>query len=260
MLVEPLQPGNVGAAARAMGNTGLERLVLVDPPAFDLERARWMAPGCDDLLGQARFVPDLDTALAGVHRAVATTARHRRHRQPVLDPRQLARQILDGPEDQVTAILFGREDFGLSREATGRCDALVRIPTPEHASLNLAQAVLLVGWSLFEEARGRGMQATGRLVGGHREKPTARLERGDARDRLAELSTIEPAVQELVSLLERVGYTRGTNPEKVRVTARAALQRGTLSVREVEAIRGMVSRIEWALEHPEIDWRAKRKE
>lgn len=259
VLVEPQHPGNVGAAARAMKSTGLRHLVVVDPPSFDMERARWMAPGCEDLLEATRFVATLDEALDGVHRAVATTARHRRHRQPVLEPADFAPQVLDAPPGQSTAVLFGREDFGLSRDASNRCDSLLRIPTLEHASLNLAQAVLIIAWSLFEEARRRGLDARGRVVGGHGEKPTATLERPDRRDARADLPLLEPAVDELIELLDRVGYTRGTAPEKVGVTARSALQRASLSQREVAALRGMVSRIEWALDHPGMDWTKTRK-
>lgn len=259
VLVEPIHPGNVGATVRAMANTGLSDLVLVRPQAFDVERARWMAPGCDDLLARMRIVATLDEALEGVHRAIATTARHRAHRQPVLGPSRVAEQIFGGPEDQVTAILFGREDFGLDKESTARCHSLCRIPTLEHASLNLGQAVLLLCWCLFDEARAHGLKAEGRLVGGHETKPTTHYERTDRRDARADLPTIEPAVDEVVALLERVGYTRSASPEKVALTTRSALQRSGLRVREVEALRGMVARLQWALDHPDVDWKQGRR-
>lgn len=250
-LVQPLQPGNVGAAARAMRNTGLDDLVLVDPPAFDPERARWMAPGCADLIAQARLVPDLETALQGCQVCYATTARHRRGRLPVLEPGELAEQVLDLPSGARAMILFGREDFGLGKDAVDRCQALVRIPTPQHASLNLAQAVLLVGYALFSEARRRGVVATGRRVGGSRATTTTRaLSKTDARDLLADLPAMEPAVQDLVRVLERVGYTRGVQPDKVAATLRGALQRASPSLRQVDAVRGMAAKITYALDHP----------
>lgn len=258
VLVEPQHPGNVGAAARAMKNMGMSHLVVVAPPAFDPERARWMAPGCDDLLASASLVPALDDALAGVHRVVASTARHRRSSQPVLSPAEVATQVLDAPDDHVTALLFGREDFGLSREHTQRADSILRIPTPEHASLNLAQAVLLVCHALFEEARGRGGSATGRTVGGRARRTTRALDRKNASPR-ADLPTMEPVVGELVALLERVGYTRGASPDKVALTARELLQGASPSVRQVRALRGMLARLQWTLDHPEVDWRATRR-
>ena len=262
MLVEPLHPGNVGSTARAMRNFGLERLTLVAPPAYDPERARWMAPGCHDLVANARIVATLEEALEGVHRVVGTTARHRREGVPVLEPAAAAAQILEegSGEPGVTAILFGREDHGLSSEAIRYCESLIRIPTTEHASLNLAQAVLLISHALFEEGRSQGARAVGRtLAGSHRPKTTADASRGDARDRRADIPVLDPAAEAVVALLRRVGYLRGTPAEKVLHTARQALQRAHLPIRHVEALRGMVARIEWALDHPGVDWEKTRK-
>lgn len=263
VLVEPQHPGNVGAAARAMKNFGLRRLVLVAPPCYDPEQARWMAPGCDDLLANVRIVATTEEALEGVQRAVASTARHRRVGQQVREPRQVAAQLfddVDAHDQATTAILFGREDFGLANDDVLRCESILRIPTPDHASLNLGQAVLLVAHALFEEARERGAQATGRVLGGSRGNTTTRLlSQKDDRDRLADVPVMEPAVLELVGLLERVGYLRGVTPDKVRGTARETLQRAKVSVRQIDALRGMVARVAWALDHPGLDWRATRR-
>ena len=263
VLVEPLQPGNVGAAARAMKNFGLRRLVLVNPPAYDPEQARWMAPGCGDLLAQARIVGSLDEALQGVHRAIASTARHRKLGQPVYEPQHVADAMYEDVEhdpEHTTAILFGREDFGLSSADVQRCEGILRIPTPEHASLNLAQAVLLVAHSLFEASRRRGAKATGRTLGGSRSQRTTRSARPTGRrSGLADAPTMEPAVDELVGLLGRVGYLRGVPADKVRLTARQALQNARVTIRHVEALRGMVNKIEWALDHPDADTQAPRK-
>lgn len=248
VLVEPQHPGNVGATARAMKNFGLSRLVIVNPPSHDPERARWMAPGCHDVLEKMQIVATLDDALRGVHRVFGTTARHRRDGQPVLEPAEAARAILD--DDRVHAILFGREDFGLDNDATRRCESLIRIPTTEHASLNLAQAAVVISHSIFEAAREHGRRASGRTLGGTRPTTTAHADKPDPRDRLAELSVVRPAATEIVELLGRVGYLRGTPAHKVQLTAEQALVRGQLSVRHVEALRGMVHRIEWALDHP----------
>lgn len=242
VLVEPQNPANVGATARAMKNMGLSQLILVAPPAFDPHRARWMAPGCDDMFAQMRIVPDLSTALEGVHQAVATTARHRRMEQPVIEPRELGDAIAQGEPGRRTAILFGREDHGLSAEDVGRCSAILRIPTPEHASLNLAQAVLLVGHALFEARRAAGERATGRIVGGRSNNPTRALEPHDAP---ADLAAIEGAVQHLIRLLASTGYPAPA--EKVAVTARGALQRGQINARELSALRGMIKNVEVAV-------------
>ena len=257
VLVEPLHPGNVGSTARAMRNFGLQHLVIVNPPAYDPERARWMAPGCADLLARARIVGTLEEAMVGVHRVIGTTARHRRDGIPVLTPPAASTSILD--DERVHAILFGREDHGLSGEAVRMCESLIRIPTTEHASLNLAQAVLIVAHTLFEETRRRGRRATGRTLAGSRNpRSTADAAKPSRRDRLADVAVIEPAAQEVVGLLKRVGYLRGAPASKVLLTARQALQRAHLPIRHVEALRGMVSRVHWALDHPNVDWERTR--
>lgn len=250
VLVQPQHPGNVGAAARAMQNMGLGDLAVVDPPCFDPETARWLAPGCDEMLTRVGFHADLPEALKGCQQVIASTARHRKQNQPVLTPEELADQI--ATRDGKYAILFGREDFGLSTEHTLYAESILRIPTPEHASLNLAQAVLLVSHALFERARQDAGVATGRMLGGSRgRRSTAAKSRGDRRDRPADVPLLEPAVDELIELLGRVGYFRGTPEDKVRLTARQALQRGRVTVRHVEALRGMVNRVKWALDNPE---------
>jgi len=249
VLVEPQHPGNVGATARAMKNFGLSRLTIVNPPAYDPERARWMAPGCADILSSMRIVATLDDALRDVHRAFGTTARHRRDGHPVLEPSEAAEAIHD--DERTHAILFGREDFGLDNDATRRCESLIRIPTTEHASLNLAQAAVILSHALFEAGRRRGTSATGRTLGGSRPTTTAVVQRESPRDRLAELGVLRPAATELVELLGRVGYLRGTPAHKVQLTAEQALVRGRLSVRHVEALRGMVHRVGWALDNPD---------
>lgn len=233
-----------------MKNMGLSDLAVVAPPAFDPENARWMAPGCDDLIDDLQFFPDLASALADCQQVVATTARHRKQGQPVYTPRTLAEQI--DTTDGRYAILFGREDFGLSTEHANYAESLLRIPTPEHASLNLGQAVLLVSHAMFERARGSGLVATGRSLGGSRGRSsTADLSKGDRRDQPADIPRLEPAVDELLGLLGRVGYFRGTPEAKVALTARQALQRSRVTVRHVEALRGMINKVQWALDNPE---------
>jgi tRNA/rRNA methyltransferase len=230
-----------------MKNFGLSRLVLVNPPAWDPERARWMAPGCDDVLNGAAVVGTLDEALVGVHRAVATTARHRRWIPRVLEPAELATSILDDPDDRTTAVLFGREDNGLDAAAVGRCEATIRIPTPEHASLNLGQAVLVIAHTLFEAARARGLvDDAGRPVGGHRrQRSTASLQREDP---LADVAAIEGAVGDLVRLLNAARYP-GPD-DKVGPSARAALMRAAPTAKEISALRGMINKVAGAVRDP----------
>jgi TrmH family RNA methyltransferase len=261
VLMEPQHPGNVGAVARAMKNMGLDRLVIVNPPAYDPEQARWMAPGCREILANARIVPSLDEGLQGVHWAVAATARHRKHDQNTLEPNALAERILDGAaEGRTTAVVFGREDHGLTTAEVTRCESVLWIPTPEHASLNLAQAVLVFSNTLFTAHRDRGGSASGRTLGGSRGPVTTSglQKRKQKRDERADLPNMEGAVVELTKLMERVGYTRAVTPEKVALTVRRSLQSAEPRLRDIDALRGMIARTNWALSNPDKDWTASR--
>lgn len=212
-----------------------------------------MAPGCDDVIRDLRIVGTVEEALSDCHRAVATTARHRRGDQAVLGPTDFAVEHWSDPDpSRTTALLFGREDFGLSREHVDLCHAVLRIPTPEHASLNLAQAVLLIANHWFGEGLTRGVEPTGRPLGGRRGvKLTRTLDRASQLEAHATVPQLADAASELVRLLERVGYTGETPPHKVHQTALATLQRASLSLRQTHALRGMVSKIERALDNPE---------
>ncbi|MED5371937.1 MAG: RNA methyltransferase [Myxococcota bacterium] len=252
VLVNPLFPGNVGATARAMANFGLRELVLVDPLAFDLERARWMATSGKPVLDACRIVGTLDEALEGVDLAIATTARKRRWRWPVYTPRSLGDRIFDAPGGR-TAILFGREDFGLDNEAVARCQGILRIPTGPKASLNLGQAVLLTVSRLHESARDRGWRP---------EEEQEALEDGDTPHRLevpkgsgpkpkkvAPLPLQNAAIQRALDVLERTAYGRGWSRELVQVTLSQVLQRAEPTPQEVQAMLGMLAKTAYAVEN-----------
>lgn len=260
VLVQPQHPGNVGSAARACANMGLGSLVVVDPaPSFDPETVRWYAPSADEVLGRIHLVATLDEALRGTHRVIATTARHRRDGQRVLEPSDAAAMALDAPPGARTAILFGREDHGLPAEATRAAAHLLRIPTAAHASLNLGAAVLLVAHALFEAARARGLEADGRTVAGRRATRTV----SDLDQRApppAPVDLLDPVLHELVEVLHRVGYTRKHDPAQVAVTLREVMQQAGLDTRQARGLRGMIKRIAFALDHPEIDWQATRSQ
>lgn len=261
VLVRPQQPGNVGAAARAMKNMGLRRLVIVAPPAFDVDRARWMAPGAHDLLDGARYAATVAGAVADCHRVVATTARGRHWQWPSTDPEGLARQIVEraaGPAGSAgpagaerVAILFGPEDSGLNNDDLSHAHQLLHIPTDAHASLNLSQAVLLVAAAIFSEARRSGYhylpeasEVMGRRGGPARgAAPTAA-----PAPSAAELGRVEWLVQEWMSAVGQAGYLMGHEPVLVSSTVRQILQRAGLDEREVIALRGMFKKMRRKME------------
>ena len=153
VLVRPRNPNNIGAAARAMANFGLDDLVVVDPyePVW---RETVAAVGGEKVMSGARKM-SLEEAVADCA-AVAgtTTVRRRRIDRPLLTlpelPAFLARSLGGGgPAGRRAAILFGSEKTGLAREALSLCGAWVRIPTtPQSPSLNLGQAVAVTAYEL----------------------------------------------------------------------------------------------------------------
>jgi tRNA/rRNA methyltransferase len=157
VLVEPQLGENIGAAARAMANFGLSRLRLVKPrQGWPNEKAAVMAAGADRVLENAVVYDTLAAALADCTFVLATTARHHDQAKPVLGADAAAREIaprIAGGE--TVALVFGRERIGLENHEVARADAIVTLPVnPAFASLNLAQAVVIVAYEWFRVAGG----------------------------------------------------------------------------------------------------------
>lgn len=149
VLCRPQHPGNIGAAARAMKTMGLADLRLVNPQRPGAQEERWLATHASDVLAAARTHPDLREAIADCVAAFALSARTREWSLQVMDARAAAAHAaaLDGP----VAIVFGNEEAGLTNDEMLACQHLVHIPAnPEFSSLNLAQAVQVVCYELFQ--------------------------------------------------------------------------------------------------------------
>lgn len=149
VLVNTSHPGNIGGTARAMKNMGLSRLYLVEPRLFPHEEARWRAASALDVLESAVVVSSLEEAIGDCQFVVGTSARERRIPWPLLDPRQCARQLAVTSDREQVAMLFGREDRGLTNEELQACNLHLNIPTSaDYSSLNLAMAVQIVCYEL----------------------------------------------------------------------------------------------------------------
>jgi TrmH family RNA methyltransferase len=148
VLVRPRVGENVGAAARVLRNFGHADWVLVDPQRLDMDVARRLAMGAEDLLEGVRSVPALDDAVAGCAWVVGTDSRRVRGRAP-LEPADLAAAVAEAAPRGPTALVFGGERDGLRAAELARCDALSRIPSQgPQPSLNLAQAVAIYAFAL----------------------------------------------------------------------------------------------------------------
>lgn len=157
VLVEPQMGENIGAAARAMANFGLSRLRLVKPvQGWPNEKARVMAAGADRVLEGAELYDSLAEAIGDCTFVLATTARNHDQAKPVLGAGQAAAEMAPRVKaGENVAIVFGRERNGLENHEVARADRILTLPVnPAFASLNLAQAVVVVGYEWFKQAGG----------------------------------------------------------------------------------------------------------
>lgn len=232
VLVAARNPLNIGAAARAMSNFGIERLRVVNPYELAFREAR-SAVGAADLLAKAEEFASVGAAVADCKLVVGTTAagqrRELQHRLLRLEDgaRMIKRQLKTGP----VALLFGSERVGLSNQEMSHCHWVTRIPTrEEHGSMNLGQAVAVC---LYELVRGQ-KKTSARILPGKKEKtrPTAR--------------EVERLTQALLEVLRASGYVK---PRTVAAEERSRrlLRRMELSANDVEVWLGMLRQIAWKL-------------
>jgi tRNA/rRNA methyltransferase len=157
VLVEPQLGENIGAAARAMANFGLSRLRLVKPlQGWPNEKARVMAAGADRILDRVALYDSLNGAIGDCSFVLATTARNHDQAKPVVSAEAAASEITARVRaGESVAIIFGRERIGLENHEVALADRIVTLPVnPAFASLNLAQAVVIVAYEWFKSATG----------------------------------------------------------------------------------------------------------
>jgi tRNA/rRNA methyltransferase len=236
VLVEPAGALNVGSISRVMKNMGLTQLVIVNPQCEVCgEEATKMAVHAIDLLISARIVPDLPTALEGCTRVIATTARDRAIPTQLETPRAALPWLVDSTEP--TALIFGREDSGLTNSELNYATRYIRIPVgSEYSSLNLAQAVGVCAYELQ-------MCVSNSVTDSPNLQPTI-LPQLD----IAPVELLEGYYQQLETLLLEIGYlfphTAPHRMEKIR----RLYNRSQLSPNEVALLRGILRQVSWAID------------
>lgn len=148
ILHEPQDPVNIAGTVRAMKNMGLADLRLVRPAPYDPHRLEGIAHNTRDVIDRIKVFGSFDDAAGDCVRLVGFTARRRAAKWRIIDPRQASTELLEAAGEGPVAMVFGREDSGLPNEILDRMHATVVIPTSEHASMNLAQAVLVGAYEL----------------------------------------------------------------------------------------------------------------
>ena len=223
VLHEPQDLVNIAAVVRAMKNFGLRDLRLVEPAEYDTFRIEGIAHKTADLLKRVVQCASLDEALGDCAFVVGFTARGRSARQNTVRLRDVVPEIRSMAEAGRVALLFGREDKGLSNAALDRCNRAVTIPTnPAHASLNLAQAFCLAAYELFVAQE---------------HLPPLKPPRRDAPP--ATNAAVEDAVWAAGQALDAIEFFKTRNPDMVMRTVRTVVHRTPLDAREAKLLKAM---------------------
>jgi TrmH family RNA methyltransferase len=227
VLVETTHPGNIGAVARAMKNMGLHDMRLVSPKIFPSAEATSRASGAADLLSDAVVCESLDEALVGCDLVMGASARRRTISWPELSSHEGAKRAAEAAQTGKVAILFGRENSGLTNEELDRCQYLIHIPcNPDFSSLNIGAAVQVITYELrMALSAGDGAVKIAKK----------------SEDRPSTADELEAFFQHLEQTLYDIGFTE---PERSRSLVRRLKRlynRAGMEKKEVDILRGIFS-------------------
>lgn len=226
VLIGTSHPGNIGSAARAMKTMGLSDLYLVDPLKFPHPKADELAAGAVDLVANAKVVKTLDEAIADCGLVVGTSARDRAIPWPMLSPREFAAKALQEAQQNKVAVLFGREQSGLTNEELHRCHYHIQIPSnPEYGVLNVASAVQVIAYEL--------------QVASLTEKTKENWDY-----KFATQTEIEGMFAHLEKVLIDLDFLKPTAPRQLMTRLRRLYNRARLDEMEVNILRGILTAIE----------------
>lgn len=230
VLLETSHSGNLGSVARAMKTMGLTRLVLVNPKADKQDaQAIAMASSAVDVLAQALVVDSLATAVADCRLVVGTSARLRESKWPQLTAQQTAAMICTQPVQTEIAIVFGRENSGLTNQELDYCHYLGHVSTnPDYGSLNLAMGVQLFAYELWTQL---DRLPQSRFFATKNEPNT-----------LATQAQLNQFYQHLQQVLQDVAFLDERNPDKIMRRFKRLFHRTQLETAEVSLLRGVLRR------------------
>ena len=227
VLVGTTHPGNIGAAARAMKNMGFRNLSLVKPKEFPSDVATYRSKASKDILENALIFNNLQEAVVDCELVIGTSARDRKVPWPILSPKESAEEVSKSLKTHKIAIVFGREDRGLTNEELGLCNYHVHIPTdPEYSSLNLSQAVQILVYEI-------------------RMAVLSDDENQDYWDvELANNNQTEMLIQHMDELMQEVEFYDVDNPRKLLLRVRRFFKRSRIDVMETNIFRGLFATIQ----------------
>lgn len=243
VLVETSHSGNIGAVARAMKNMGLKNLYLVNPASFPDETSYARSSGASDILDNAQVVSSLDEAISDCVCVMGTSARGRKVPWPVIAPPDAAAKAEEYGQSGPVALVFGRENHGLSNEELQRCHFHIHIPSnPDYSSLNLAMAVQVVSYEIR-------MHYLKGLEGGEGSpylKPM--VAPGDPGWDVspAPVQDVEGFFEHLEQVLVDIEFHRRDKPRQLMTRLRRLFQRSQLDQMEVNILRGILTAVQKA--------------
>jgi TrmH family RNA methyltransferase len=246
VLVEPRYGGNVGSAARALKNFGFGRLALVDPrEGAAHEEAIRLAVDAADLLAAATTHATLHEALAGAATVVGTSRRRGKHRQPHYALDELAPTLAGLSARGDVALVFGREDYGLSDLDLDLCTHLAYVPTSEsYPALNVAQTVAIAAYELR------------RALGWDEPEAPGAMDDDDLA--LADHGAREAMYAHLDEALYAIGFLKDGQVEGMMRRLRRILGRAELSAGDVQVVRGIARQIQWLAREAKLDLPERR--
>jgi len=224
VLIETSHPGNIGAIARAMKNMGLSQLVLVNPKEFPSQVASARASSASDVLNSARVVDSIDEALVGTKLAFGASARLRKVSWPQLDVRETAQLALETVETGDVALVFGREDSGLSNSEMDKCHYLSHIPSnPTYSSLNISAAVQVFAYECLMASQIQSVHSK------------------NDRAKLANTEQLEGFYDHLFQALQDIEFLDPDKNARFMRRMRRLYNRAQLDVKEIDILRGILS-------------------
>lgn len=229
MLVEPTDPVNIGGVIRVMANTGFLKLRLVRPRGFDPWDVIGVAHYTQHIVDATQQFGSLSEAVADRQFVLGLTGRHHRVDRNALAFQDAIEQLVEATgQGQRVAVVFGREDWGLSNTMLDACHVVTTIPTnPAYPSLNLAQAALLVLYQLFQRASG--------------EKQAYRPPRRHSST--APSALLEDLFADLERALDAIEFLSSRSRTNTLRWLRVALFRARLDVREASLVRAIAIEI-----------------
>ena len=243
VMVNTTLPANIGSALRAMKTMGLCKLVLVSPKTYPHPDIDALAAGATDLIEQIEIVETLEDAIKDCHIVFGTSARSRTIPWPLLDARPAAQKSMKAvlQEQQEIAVIFGREDRGLTNEELALANFHVTIPVnTEYGVLNVAQAIQIICYEMR-------MAATELMEHQVDDKATMKVTEDDAMEWDEPLVTHEQMEQfypHIQKMLEEIEFLDPKNPRLLPLRLRRLFGRIQLDRMEYHLLRGIFSRVQ----------------